>query len=130
MLEYNIKNACVRQEESMEEQRRNGNENQEKNTFFRTIFMNNCRDKISTAGIGAGLQKQGITAAEDDACYQRAQNGAGTAFCIVNKFGQIYIIQQNGSQRKCADIHHASNCQRFTDQQVNRQCQRNIDNQA
>ena len=94
------------------------------------ILMDNRRHKIGSAGISTGLQQQGITAAEDNTRHQRSKNGAGSAFRIVHKGGQVNIVQHNGSNGKGRNIDHAPDGQRFTDQNIHSNGQRYIDDHA
>ena len=92
--------------------------------------MNDGCHKIRTAGVGAGLDQNGIEKAHDDAGRQRSQNPAGAVFRGIGKGGKIHPVQHQKTQGENHDIHHASHRQGPADLEEYQNRQGDIDHQA
>ena len=103
---------------------------QTEHTFFRVFAVNDGCHKIRTAGVGAGLDQNGIEKAHDDAGRQRSQNPAGAVFRGIGKGGKIHPVQHQKTQGENHDIHHASHRQGPADLEEYQNRQGDIDHQA
>ena len=94
------------------------------------MLMDNGGNEIRAAGIGAGLDENGIYKALDDARDHGAENLAGAVFRDVGEGGQIHLVQDQQTQREGDHIDHAADGHGFADLNIAPDCQRNIDQQA
>lgn len=96
----------------------------------RVALMDDGGNKIRTAGIGAGLDENGIHKTVDHARDHGAENFAGAVLRDVGEGGQIHLVQDQQTQRKRDHIDHTADGHRLTDLKIAPDRQRNIDQQA
>ena len=77
--------------------------------------MNNGRNEVGTAGVGAGLDENAVAEAHDDARHQGPHNAAGTVFRGVGNGGQIHLVQHQQRHGEHHHIHHAAYGKRLAD---------------
>ena len=105
-------------------------ENDIEEIHIRPFFVDSCRNKVRSAGVGAGLDQQRVAKAVDNAAHQRAKDGAGAIFRGISESGQIHIFQRHQADGKHRHINHASHSQGLVYLQVHPNRQRDVDHQA
>ena len=94
------------------------------------VLVDNGGNEIRTAGIGAGLDEDGVHKALNDARDHGAENFAGAVFRDVGEGGQVHLFQNQQSQRERDHVDHAADGHGLADLKIAPDCQRDIDKQA
>ena len=105
-------------------------EYQPENILVGAEFMDDGGDEIRAAGVGPALDQQDVAGAEDDACHQGAQNGAGAVLGVVDEMGHIPAVQHHQGQGIHQHIDHAADGQGLIHLEIDPDRQGDIDDQA
>ncbi len=94
------------------------------------VLVDDGGDEVRAAGVGAGLDQNGVDIALDDTGHQGPQNFAGSVFRGIGEGAHVHVVQNQQGEREGDDIDHAPERQGLADLQIAPQGQRHVDDQA